>query len=113
MRRYEQALEMFSDEPLWRAITLARAGRLAEARRVEFNNPDPAYVALYHAAIGETDRAMELLERARAAHAMSMTTLVSPWWDPLRTDARFNRLALSIGVRLGEFAVRGIRRPAV
>jgi hypothetical protein len=96
--RYPEALELFSEEPLWRAITLARSRRVEEARAIRFGTADLAYVSLYHAALGDTDRAFDVLEQARAAQSIALTSLASPLWDPMRGDKRFAAVAKQIGL---------------
>jgi TolB-like protein/Tfp pilus assembly protein PilF len=95
--KFPEALEQFSNEPIWRAVTLARARRFEEARRVPLPGGDP-YAALYWAAVGDSDRAFALLEEGRNSHSLVLTTLVSPVWDPLRKDSRFAKLLTEIGL---------------
>ncbi|UCF79178.1 MAG: protein kinase [Candidatus Eiseniibacteriota bacterium] len=53
----------------------------------------PAVTSMYYAKLGETDKALALLEKAYEKHDMEMHTLKSnPYWDPLRDDPRFQDL---------------------
>jgi TolB-like protein len=53
----------------------------------------PYSVACIYAALHETRRALEWLEKAYAAHSSEMTALaVDPALDPVRTDPQFRRL---------------------
>ena len=62
---------------------------------------DPlANIALVHAGLGQNDEAMRWLEKAYQAHSAWLIFLapkVSPRWDPLRSDARFQDLLRRIG----------------
>jgi TolB-like protein/DNA-binding winged helix-turn-helix (wHTH) protein/Tfp pilus assembly protein PilF len=51
---------------------------------------DPLYLANAYVGVGENDRAITWLEKAEAAHSVSLTSLkVDPIYDPLRSDPRF------------------------
>jgi TolB-like protein/DNA-binding winged helix-turn-helix (wHTH) protein len=51
---------------------------------------DPLYLANAYVGLGENDRAIAWLEKAEAAHSVSLTSLkVDPLYDPLRSDPRF------------------------
>jgi TolB-like protein/DNA-binding winged helix-turn-helix (wHTH) protein len=51
---------------------------------------DPLYLANAYVGLGENDRAITWLEKAEAAHSVSLTSLkVDPIYDPLRSDPRF------------------------
>jgi hypothetical protein len=54
---------------------------------------DPFYLALVHTALGEHDRAIELLRECVEIGSTSTVFLPSiRWLDPLRSDARFKEL---------------------
>jgi TolB-like protein/DNA-binding winged helix-turn-helix (wHTH) protein/lipoprotein NlpI len=54
---------------------------------------DPLYLANAYVGLGENDRAITWLEKAEAAHSVSLTSLkVDPIYDPLRSDPRFATL---------------------
>ncbi|HJQ27537.1 MAG TPA: winged helix-turn-helix domain-containing protein [Blastocatellia bacterium] len=89
------------------AHTLARAGRINEARHQLtklLEMADHSYVAPYslaviYAGLNEREQAFAALERARAEHDDLMTFLkVDPRLDSLRADARFARLQRRVGL---------------
>ena len=83
----------------------AHAGRLAAAKRrasglesLMLNPRHPAYrEAVYTAAAfvaaGESDRALDVLERTAPLGAQLWASLRAPWFDALRARPRFQRLA--------------------
>jgi tetratricopeptide (TPR) repeat protein len=84
-----------------RAYLLARGGRGEEARRILRTMDDdpttprasPFQKAVVHVALGEHDRAMDLLERAADQHTPLVRLLgVEPKCDPLRSHPRFQAL---------------------
>jgi TolB-like protein len=95
--QYDRALPLFESEPLWKAVALARAGRREEARRFVRDTAD-VYTALFWDAMGDRDRAFEIMEQAYHARAMALTTLANPVWDPLRSDQRFQALLSRMGL---------------
>ncbi len=51
------------------------------------------YIARIYAALGDLDQAFRWLERAHEAHSVNMPYLkVSPEWNTLRPDARFQSI---------------------
>ncbi len=87
--------------------TYGRAGDTIQARRVLqflYNKSrstyiQPAMIAAVHVGLGETDAALELLERAYEDRDTWMETLtVDPMWDPLRDEPRFSRLVQKMGL---------------
>jgi len=97
MGKHSEALELFAGEPTWRAVTLARTGRVQEAHRA-FALTGDVNIALYWDALGDRNRAFETLEKGYESHALGLTTLASPVWDPLRSDDRFQALLRRIGL---------------
>lgn len=88
-------------------IVLARAGRGAEAdsiatrlrTRAEGGQPVSfTYLAMLEAALGKTDMAIEFLSRARDAGEGQFNQLLSPDFDPIRSDPRFQAFAAGIGL---------------
>jgi hypothetical protein len=60
---------------------------------------EPVAVAIVHASLGENDEALEWLERARQNRDPWLGYLrVSPRFDNVRTDPRFERLLQSVGL---------------
>jgi hypothetical protein len=59
---------------------------------------ESSYVAVFYARLGDKDKAMEWLEKARAEHDVSLAlTVVDPGLEPLlRSDPRFQNLLRSI-----------------
>jgi len=55
-------------------------------------------VAAVYVALGDPDRAFEYLDRALKSHDRALIWLkVSPRWNPIRSDARFQSLLRSVG----------------
>jgi adenylate cyclase len=90
------------------ATALIAAGREAEARdlldRIGGGSDEryvrPEALAMVHGFLGETDRAMHLLEEAIAARSAGLIYLhVDPSYDPLRADPRFPELVQRVGLR--------------
>jgi serine/threonine-protein kinase len=84
---------------------LARAGRRAEAEKMlndfERRRADSHYpafaIAMAHAGLGNYEQALEWLERAADERLMGYyLPSVEPAWDPLRRQARFQRLMLRL-----------------
>lgn len=61
--KYAEALDHFSDEPGWQAVTYARMGRLDLARSLPPPS-DEILAAMFWAAAGDATRAFELLDRS-------------------------------------------------
>ena len=83
------------------AYVLAKAKRTGEARAMleelrriaRPHEPSPLRLAIVHIALGEKNRAFELLEQALVAHDWQMGLLkVEPAFDDLRSDRRFDAL---------------------
>jgi TolB-like protein/Tfp pilus assembly protein PilF len=55
--------------------------------------PDWIDIAFYHVMLDDHDAALDALDRALAERAPMMSTVrVAPFWDPLRSDPRFERI---------------------
>ena len=62
--------------------------------------------------LGDRDRTFAWLDSAYAAHdPFLLTTIVSPLWDPVRSDPRFARLRARLGLPPGEHPGRTTRIP--
>ena len=111
--RHDDAIELLEEllrrsgaEPestLQMAIVRARAGQTDEARaiagRVDLNAAGPLAAANLWTALGETELALDALDQALAARARLMPFLgVSPVWDSLRDEERFEDLLSRIGI---------------
>ena len=92
----------------WLACIDGRAGRMSEARRslrklLKWNrshSADPVMTASAYLGAGDKDQALAWLERAYAQHSNELTALkVSPGFDSLRRDARFQDLLHRVGFR--------------
>jgi tetratricopeptide (TPR) repeat protein len=90
------------------AYLLAVTGRQAEARtrlaeleRLARTTYVPAgAIALVHIGLGETDEALDWLERGYATRDVWLLWLkVHPVFDPLRSEPRFKRLEEKVGLR--------------
>ncbi len=105
----ERALSISPDYALmrcFRAMSLARLGRADEAARVMDDvtrlsarqHLSPAIVAMAYATTGRVDLALDALERAyETRDPYLVLTHVSPWFDPLRGEARFERVRAALG----------------
>ncbi len=89
------------------ACVLASAGEKAEARAMvdgilqaaKEHYISPVRIAQLYLVLGETDRAFEWLQTAydtRSDHLLSLN--VSPVWDPVRADPRFQALLKKTGL---------------
>ncbi len=83
------------------ANAYARVGMEEEARRIlvqlqqqsQTDYVDPFYIAIIHVALGEHDRAFELLRECIEVRSMSTLFINhSRWTDPLRSDPRFQEI---------------------
>jgi len=89
------------------ALTYARLGRLADARRIldqllakarTYYFPGDSIAAVY-VGLGDKDEAFRWLERAFEEHSYPLYTfLFDPEFRPLRSDPRFADLLRRIGV---------------
>jgi TolB-like protein/DNA-binding winged helix-turn-helix (wHTH) protein/Tfp pilus assembly protein PilF len=86
---------------LIRIFSLGRVGRIADAERAlaglereaQQQYVSPVLLGLDHAHLGRHERALDYLEQAHAERDAYLVFLnVSPWFDPLRTHPRFQRL---------------------
>ena len=73
---------------------LDRFSELAPRRRV-----DPVGLAAIYGALGETDRALELLQQGAAGSAVATLLATHPFADSLRSDPQFDELLISLGLR--------------
>jgi DNA-binding winged helix-turn-helix (wHTH) protein/Flp pilus assembly protein TadD len=93
----------------------ARSGRQAEARRIlgelraisQQRSVSRYWISLIHAALGETDAALEDLNRGIKERDVWMVWLgVEPRFDSLRGDERFRRSILKLQLDPGSLAAR-------
>jgi TolB-like protein/DNA-binding winged helix-turn-helix (wHTH) protein/Tfp pilus assembly protein PilF len=104
-------LERIDDKGSWiwgaKAYTYGRSGKRSEARRAlekmnSLNHDDqldPLIFVAPNIAIGATNEAFALLDRSVAIHSPGLTAVkVDPIYDPLRSDPRFERLLLRLGL---------------
>jgi DNA-binding winged helix-turn-helix (wHTH) protein/tetratricopeptide (TPR) repeat protein len=90
-----------------RGYLLAKTGSTSEANEV-LRTLDavsrerfvPPYAqALIHAGLGQTDSALNLLERAFEAHDVHLAFLpIDPKWDLLRTEPRYTKISDGFGI---------------
>ena len=109
--RYEEALAAYERArhadaetkfiPSLIAMTLAASGRHAEAEvlasqlrhRAESDYITPASIAYIYVAMGDADRAFEMLDAAAAGRDPNLVGLMSnPIFDPLRQDRRYHAM---------------------
>ncbi len=95
------------DVAVWRACVYAALGRRPEAERLlawlqdwgRTHYVSPYALAVVHAALGEKDQALELLEKAYQIRAEELVLLkVDPALDNLRPDPRFEKLLRNVGL---------------
>ena len=84
---------------------LAQAGRKSEARAIleklktTKEYVSPAELAVLYIGLGDKEGAIELLEKAYAAHDLQMQYLkIDPHYDSLRSDPRFVELMKKVGL---------------
>ncbi|MBV8136340.1 MAG: hypothetical protein JO121_12040 [Deltaproteobacteria bacterium] len=89
------------------AYAYTLAGRSDEARRIlrqKFEEAqkrqyvDPGYFALTYFALGDKDRAFELLDQAYQDRSALMALLNLPYNDPMRSDPRYTALVKKVGL---------------
>ena len=91
----------------WQAIIYSRWGHSAQARHalhelLQWNRSHPVdamIVAFVYVGMGNKDQALSWLEKAYEEHSNELTSLkVSPAYDPLRADPRFQDLLRRVGL---------------
>ncbi len=76
-----------------------RAGITGTPQSVEPFRARPFFRARVHARLGEIDEAIKYLEQAYEQHECLLVLLkAQEWWDPLRSDVRFQDLVRRIGI---------------
>ena len=112
---YREAIEEFQEEfrqgennpedHLFLGVVYARAGEREKAqailKRFEASGAyiSPTYLALLYASLDRRDRAFAAFEKAYAAHDPELVeTGADPWFDPLRSDPRFQDLRRRVGL---------------
>jgi TolB-like protein/tRNA A-37 threonylcarbamoyl transferase component Bud32 len=111
LAEYRRAQTLAGELPLHGyAITYARMGRTTEARAIlaqlatysRTHYVNPLSVAAVHAALGESDRAFEWLERAVTDRTVLLAGLnFWPDFDTLHADPRFAALVRRVGLPEG------------
>lgn len=85
----------------------AQAGQPQEARKVlaklhgigQVQYVPPIYCAAVHAGLGETDQAIQYIQRAAAERNWQIAWLrVDPLWDTIRSDSRLQSLQVELGL---------------
>jgi TolB-like protein len=108
LAEYTRAQRLMGNQPLYGyAITLARMGRAGEARqqleRLEAygrsHYVNPLFLAGVYAALGDKDRAFDMLERAADDRTILLTGM-SFWPElvPLHSDPRFDAMVKRLGL---------------
>jgi tetratricopeptide (TPR) repeat protein len=100
LRGYAAALGLADDEAGAVAAAYADGGAAGYWRRLIDladrgwpSRPTPAHRANMYAALGDTDRALEWLERAFTERDDEIVWIaVEPWYEPLRANARFREM---------------------
>jgi tetratricopeptide (TPR) repeat protein len=115
--KFKRAVELTKGAPPFQPFYLAAlghayalAGNRQEAEgvlqtladRAEKSYVSPFDLALIHAALGEKDKAFELLDKAVAQRSTFLVYSKSePRLDPLRSDPRFKQMLTQIGLPAG------------
>ena len=95
------------DATLWLAMAYARAGRTREAEQQladvmsESSTQHIPYMffAYVYAALGQDDRAFEMLDRAYRDREIGLAYIrATVWLEPLRSDRRFQEMVHRVGV---------------
>jgi eukaryotic-like serine/threonine-protein kinase len=103
---YERVRQVSGGPVAGQAVTFARMGKTAEARKIlqEFLDlskrryVSPDQIAMIYANLGEKDRAFEWLDKAYEARTGMCAMLFTPSYDPIRSDPRFGALLKKIGL---------------
>jgi TolB-like protein/Tfp pilus assembly protein PilF len=105
---FEEAIKLGQDAPATQirlGSACARAGNRARAQAIlkqlqtSKDYVSPCELGILYAALGERDQAFASLEKAYEAHDVQFQFLgVSPEWDPLRSDPRFQDLLRRVGL---------------
>ena len=96
----ERIRELRPDHPAARlllALTFARSGQREKAEdileQLKERGAEAGAIGIIHAGLGQLDEAFEWLHRAAKERSWIMSDLkVSPWFDPLRSDPRYQDL---------------------
>ena len=81
-------------------------------RLAERDYLDPYYPAVAAGALGDSDRAFELLDELCAGPSVSgFNVLVDPLLDPLRGDPRYDAILERLGLPPGEGSAEGLFGP--
>ncbi len=106
----KKAVTLSNGQALVRAklgFAFARAGKPQESRKIlteleeESRNKyvSPVAIALVHCGLGEKEKAISYLEKAREEHAGGIVAVnVVKFWASLRPEPAFNKLVSSIGL---------------
>jgi TolB-like protein len=96
--RVDEAMPIWDTSDLlgwqhWKAYAYVRAGRRAEVEAMIERNRNPYWLTMIHAALGNTDLAIEALEQAADQVPQRVVWLLNyPEMAPLRKDARFQAI---------------------
>jgi len=83
----------------WMALAYVLAGRRAEVERLAATHDHPFRLAVIYAALGDTDRAFEALDRAAVRVPQRAGLLLrDPEMAPLRGDPRFDAIRKKLGL---------------
>jgi tetratricopeptide (TPR) repeat protein len=77
----------------------AMGSRPAEGSQTRPVDEHPFFLAKNYARLGKADKAMECLEQSYKEHDCLLVLLKAlEWWDPLRSDPRFEDLIRRVGI---------------
>lgn len=107
--RFDEAVETIKksssgEESVELAVYYGAGGHASEARQILLKmqkNPDasPYNFAVIHAALGEKDRAFELLEKQLTTNSVDLLSIrVDPLLDSLRGDLRFEKIEAKLNL---------------
>jgi len=115
-KEYDKAIEearlskKLSPEHTWSDVILSSiyvdAGKPEEARaildqlllRSKSRFVPPCHIALVYNYLGDTEQALNWLEKAYAIHDPKMTSLKQPWWKNVEDEPRFQDIRRRVGL---------------
>ena len=104
--QYQHLRQVTGGPVAGQAVTFARMGKTAEARKIlqEFVDlakrryVSPDQMAMICASLGEKDQAFAWLDKAYEARSGMSALLLTPTYDPIRADPRFTALLRKMGL---------------
>jgi len=103
LRKYSELIGGHPDTDGSLALYYAFVGNREDALKslalLQRKGVSPRFVAVIYARLGDKDQAFNWLEKAYEEHHALLKFLnVTPWWQPLHSDPRFQDLARRVGI---------------